>query len=144
VDYSKIKIILVEDNEDDANLTIMGFRSEGLDKNVVLLKDGEEALNYFFDDEAFKQEDLCTSINVILLDLHMPKVDGIQVLKKLKSEERTRKIPVVILTSSDSDPVIDECRKLGADSYIVKPVTTEGFLQVVNSLGRFWSHNYRF
>lgn len=132
---------MVEDNNDDANLTILGFRSEGLDKNVILLKDGEQALDYFFKNN---EEDHCEGVKVILLDLHLPKVDGIEVLKQLKANEKTKSLPVVILTSSDNDPIIEKCRKLGADSYIVKPVTADGFIKIVNSLGRFWADNYRF
>jgi two-component system, response regulator len=143
VDYKKIKIILIEDNFDDANLTIFAFRSESLDKNILHLKDGEEAIKFFFENKSFADQHFCEGINVILLDLHLPKVDGRDVLRQLKQNEKTKEIPVVILTSSNNDPIIEECNRLGADSFIVKPVTADGFIKVINGLGRFWAENNR-
>jgi two-component system, response regulator len=138
-------IILIEDNDDDATLTMRAFREKGLDENVTLLRDGEEALDFIFNHKTVNGEHFAgNETTLILLDLNMPKVDGKEVLEKLKSNEGTKDIPVVILTSSDDDPSIEECRKLGANNYIVKPVTLEGFIKVVNNLGLYWSDSFRF
>lgn len=137
-------IILVEDNVDDAALTLRAFKSKGLDKHITYLKDGEQAIDFIFNNKEFDGGFFTKDTTVILLDLHMPRVSGQEVLKKIKSDPVTKDIPVVVLTSSDDDPSIDECRKLGANHYIVKPVTPEGFLKVVSELGWYWSDSFRF
>lgn len=136
---NKFQIILIEDNPDDANLTIRAFRAKHLDDNVIHLKDGQEALDFFFSNAEFQGQQLNDAItSIVLLDIRMPKVDGIEVLKSLKASEDTKIIPVVMLTSSTEDPMIEKCRDLGADDYIIKPVTYEGFEEVVARLVPYW------
>jgi two-component system response regulator len=127
-----IEILLVEDSLDDADLTIRALKKKNLANNLLHLEDGAEALNFIFSPEGLNMPKL------ILLDLKMPKLSGIQVLKALKSDERTRTIPVVVLTSSKEEPDIKECYALGVNSYIVKPVEFDGFLNAVSELGMYW------
>lgn len=138
MDLSKIEIILVEDNYDDVELTLRAFQKHDLDKNVVVLKDGEEAMQFIFDNKTVNEKHFNSKTKVILLDLNLPKVSGMDILKKLKKEPATKSIPVVILTSSADDPLIKKCKELGASNYIVKPVTLEGFIEVVSRLGFYW------
>lgn len=127
-----VEILLVEDNPDDAGLTIRALRKNNLANNLLHLKDGEEALRFLFDEQK-------TSLpRLILLDLKMPKVDGIDVLRKLKSDPRRRVIPVVVLTSSKEERDIVESYRLGVNAYIVKPVDFEKFYKAVTDLGLFW------
>lgn len=138
MDLSKIEIILVEDNYDDVELTLRAFKKHDLDKNVVVLKDGEEAMQFIFDNKTVNEKHFNFKTKVILLDLNLPKVSGMEILKKLKKNSATKSIPVVILTSSADDPLIKKCKELGASNYIVKPVTLEGFIEVVSRLGFYW------
>ena len=132
-----IEILLVEDNPDDAALTVRALKKQNLANKLVHLKDGAEALDFLYNNG---RADVIAKNGprVILLDLKMPKVNGMQVLEKLKSDERTRAIPVVVLTSSAEDPDIERCYKLGANSYIVKPVEFENFAKTVADLGMYW------
>ena len=130
--YDSVEILLVEDNPDDAGLAIHALKKHNLANKVLHLQDGEEALNYLFSHER-------TSIpKVILLDLKMPKVDGIEVLRKLKSDERRKVIPVVVLTSSREDRDIREAYQLGVNAYIVKPVDFDQFVKAIGEIGFFW------
>lgn len=134
-----IEILLVEDNLYDAELTINELKKNNLANNLVHVTDGEAALEFIF--TPGKEADHLDIINtpkLILLDIKMPKVNGIEVLEKLKSDTRTKMIPVVILTSSKEDPDIKQCYNLGANSYIVKPVNFEGFAQAIQNLGFYW------
>jgi two-component system response regulator len=134
-----IEILLVEDNMNDAELTMRVLRRiKGASFiNVTHLKDGEEAINYFFsDNEEYKQP--AKFPKLILLDLKLPKVDGIQVLKKLKSNDHTKYIPVVIFTSSSEEKDIIESYKLGVNSYVTKPVGYEAFMEAVANLELYW------
>lgn len=134
---NEIEIILVEDNPDDANLTIRALRKKNLANNLIHLKDGQEALEFFFGTgEKRKEPDFRP--RVILLDLKMPRVNGIEVLEKLKHDPATSEIPIVILTSSAEDPDVKRCYELGANSYIVKPVEFENFSKTVSELGLYW------
>jgi two-component system, response regulator len=134
---SPLEIILVEDNLDDAALVIRALKKNNLANKLVHLKDGAEALDFIFGKIA--DEDVQTKApKVILLDLKMPKVNGIEVLEKVKSDPRTKTIPVVILTSSAEDPDIKRCYELGANSYIVKPVEFDNFSKAVADLGCYW------
>ena len=133
-----IEILLVEDNLDDANLTIRALRKNNLANQLRHVKDGQEALDFIFAEGIYSDRELENKPKVILLDLKMPKVDGIEVLRKLKSDERTKIIPVVILTSSKEDPDIQTCYDLGANCYVVKPVDFEAFMNAVAELGLFW------
>jgi two-component system response regulator len=127
-----VDILLVEDNPDDAGLTIRALKKHNLANNLVHLTDGEEALNFLFGEGKNNMPRL------ILLDLKMPKVDGIEVLKRIKSNEEKRIIPVVILTSSKEERDIVESYKLGVNAYIVKPVDFDKFVKAVSDLGLFW------
>jgi two-component system response regulator len=125
-------ILLVEDNPDDAGLTIRALKKNNLANSLVHVTDGEEAINYLFAPGRVALPKL------ILLDLKMPKVDGIEVLRKIKGDEQRRVIPVVILTSSKEERDIVESYKLGVNAYIVKPVDFEKFVKAVTDLGMFW------
>lgn len=127
-----IEILLIEDNPDDAGLAIHALNKYNLANNLLHLHDGEEALEYLFSTEI-------TSIpRVILLDLKMPKVDGIEVLKKIKEDESRKIIPVVVLTSSKEERDILESYKLGVNAYIVKPVDFDKFVKAIAEIGFFW------
>lgn len=133
-----IDIVLVEDNPDDAEMAIRALRKNHLVNNILHLQDGEEALDYLFATGAYAGRNISDVPKVVLLDLKMPKVDGLEVLKKLKSDERTKIIPVVLLTSSKQDRDIAEGYRLGVNSYIVKPVGFENFVKAVSDVGVYW------
>jgi two-component system response regulator len=129
---NEVEILLIEDNPDDADLAIRALRKHKLADNLLHLNDGEEALTYLFSDKI-------TSIpKVILLDLKMPKIDGIEVLRKIKSDEARKIIPVVVLSSSREDRDILESYKLGVNAYIVKPVDYDKFTKAIAEIGFFW------
>ncbi len=135
---SIIEILLIEDNEHDAEMTIRALKKSRITNGVVHLKDGVQALDFLFGTGAFADRDISEKPKVILLDLKMPKVDGIEVLEKIKSSELTKKIPVVVLTSSKENPDIEKCYALGANSYIVKPVDFTGFMEAISNSGMYW------
>lgn len=130
--HNSVEILLVEDNPDDAGLTIHALKKHNLANNLLHLLDGEEALSYLF------SPNLSSIPKVILLDLKMPKVDGIEVLRRIKSDDRLKVIPVVVLTSSKEDRDIVESYKLGVNAYIVKPVDFEKFVKAISEIGLFW------
>lgn len=130
------EILLVEDNKTDAELTIRALRKHNLANKLLWLKDGAEALEFIFDEEKLKNN--IASLKLLLLDLKLPKVDGMEVLKKIKSDERTKIIPVVVFTSSKEDKDIYESYKLGVNSFISKPVEFENFFKVISELGQYW------
>lgn len=134
----KIDIILVEDNTADAELTIRALKKNGIANSLIHLKDGEEALDYIFCRGAYEKRSISDIPKLILLDIKMPKVDGIEVLRKIKSDKRTKIIPVVLLTSSKEEKDIVESYHLGVNSYIVKPVEFDGFVKAVSDLGLYW------
>lgn len=125
------EILLVEDNPNDAELAIRALKKNNLANNLLHLEDGQEALDYLFDDKNEMPK-------LILMDVKMPRVDGIEVLRKLKSDEKRRIIPVVMLTSSKEDKDIVEAYNLGVNAYIVKPVDFDQFVKAVTQLGFFW------
>ena len=127
-----LPILLVEDNPRDAELTLRAFRKHNLANNILVAHDGVEAL------EIINSRTGAERPRVILLDLKLPKLDGLEVLRKLKSDERTRAIPVVIVTSSNQDPDIKTAYDLGANSYVVKPVDFESFMKTMSELGFYW------
>jgi len=133
-----VEILLVEDNLNDAELTVRALRKNNITNELIHLKDGAEALDFIFGTGSYKGRDINNRPKVILLDLKMPKVDGIEVLRKIKENDLTKKIPVVILTSSKEDPDIRTCYELGANSYIVKPVEFDNFQKAVSDLGLYW------
>ena len=134
----EVEILLVEDNQSDAELTIRALTKNHLANKLVHAKDGAEALEFIFAEGKYSDRKVENGPKVILLDLKMPKVSGIEVLRKIKGDERTKKIPVVMLTSSKEDPDIQECYKLGVNSYVVKPVDFEQFIKAVSELGMYW------
>ncbi|MBC7722245.1 MAG: response regulator [Pedobacter sp.] len=133
-----IEILLVEDNLFDAELTIRALKKNNLANNLVHLEDGQEALDFIFAQGIYSHRNIANVPKVILLDLKMPKLTGIQVLQKIKADERTKTIPVVVLTSSNEDPDIEECYRLGVNSYVVKPVQFEKFTSAISALGLYW------
>lgn len=132
------EIVLIEDNASDAELTIRGLKKHNILNDLIHLKDGEEALEYIFATGRYAGRNIEQLPKVILLDLKMPKVGGLEVLKKIKSDERTKMIPVIILTSSKEDKDIEEGYKLGVNSHIVKPVEFENFTKAVSDIGFYW------
>jgi two-component system, response regulator len=134
----EVELLLVEDNKSDAEMTIRALKKNNIVNKIVHLKDGAEALEFIFGEGAFEGRTIENGPKVVLLDLKMPKVNGIQVLERIKGDERTRKIPVVVLTSSKEDPDIQECYRLGVNSYVVKPVKFEAFVKAVSDLGLYW------
>jgi len=135
---NEIEILLVEDNPNDAEMTIRALKKNHMANRIIHLKDGAEALDFIYGKGAFEGRDINAIPKVILLDLKMPKVDGMEVLRNLKSNELTKTIPIVILTSSKEDPDIKACYELGVNSYIVKPVGFENFLKAILELGFYW------
>lgn len=138
MDQQKADILLIEDNIDDADLTIRALKKNNTVFSLIHLKDGEEALDYIFCKGNFANRDSNDLPKIIILDLKMPKIDGIEVLNKLKSDLRTKIIPVIVLTSSNQTKDIQECYRLGANSYIVKPVEFEGFVSTISNIGHYW------
>jgi two-component system response regulator len=135
---NEVEILLAEDNMSDAEMTIRALKKNHLTNKLVHVQDGAEALDFIFAQGKYSDRKVENGPKVILLDLKMPKVNGIEVLKKIKADERTKKIPVVVLTSSKEDPDIRACYDLGVNSYVVKPVEFEPFVTAVSDLGLYW------
>ncbi|MBS1504109.1 MAG: response regulator [Bacteroidetes bacterium] len=135
---NKVEILLVEDNPHDAEMTIRALTKVNLANKLIHVKDGAEALDFIFSKGAYSERDIDDKPKVILLDIKMPKVDGIEVLRQLKSDEKTRSIPVVIMTSSKEEQDIITSYDIGVNSYVVKPVDFEGFAKAVSQLGYYW------
>jgi len=138
MENSIIEIVLVEDNPQDAELTIRAMRKYNLSNRLIHLKNGVEALDFFFARGEYAGKPLTVPPKIVLLDLKMPKVNGIEVLRELKNDPKLSTIPVVVLTSSNEDPDIRTCYELGVNSYIVKPVAFADFLSAVSELGLYW------
>ena len=134
----EVEILLVEDNSSDAEMTIRALKKNNLANKLLHLKDGAEALDFIFAEGEYSNRQVENGPKVILLDLKMPKVNGIEVLKRIKLDERTKKIPVVVLTSSKEDPDIQTCYALGVNSYVVKPVEFDQFHKAISDLGLYW------
>lgn len=134
----EVEILIVEDNQEDAELTKRALTKHNLANKIVHLEDGAEALDFIYAQGNYSERDINQIPRVILIDLKMPKVSGLEVLQKIKSDPRLKKIPVVILTSSAEDPDIKEAYELGANSYIVKPVDFNVFFKTVSDLGLYW------
>ena len=132
------EIIIVEDNPEDSELMMRSLKKNNLSNNLILLEDGELALDFFFRRGKYKERKATKSNLMIFLDLKLPKVDGLEVLRQLKSNKNTKKIPVVIVTSSKQDPDINTAYELGANSYVVKPVDYEKFTETIKQLGLYW------
>jgi len=133
-----IEILLVEDNASDAEMTILALKKNNLANKLLHVKDGAAALDFIFAEGEYADRTVGTNLKVILLDLKMPKVSGLEVLERIRSDERTKFIPVVALTSSKEDPDIKKCYHLGVNSYVVKPVEFEDFQRAISNLGLYW------
>lgn len=133
-----VEILLVEDTPADAELTISALKKYSMVNNLVWVKDGAEALDFLFGTGAYAGRDSACKPKVVLLDLRLPRVSGIEVLRRIKNDERTRLIPVVVLTSSKEDLDVGECYRLGVNSYISKPVSFNEFVKAVSELGLYW------
>ncbi|MBI3977154.1 MAG: response regulator [Chloroflexi bacterium] len=130
-------ILLVEDNPDDEALTLRAFKKSNILNEVVVARDGQQALDFLFGGATGAEDSLDTP-QVILLDLKLPKVDGLEVLRRIRADERTRLLPVIILTSSVEERDLVESYRLGANSYVRKPVDFEQFVEAVRQLGLYW------
>ena len=133
-----IEILLVEDNPNDEELTLYALRKNNITNQIQVVRDGAEALEYIFCTGAFADRQINDPPKVVLLDLKLPKVDGLEVLERIKTDARTRTIPVVVLTSSQEERDIVESYQLGVNSYIVKPVDFEQFNEAVRHIGLYW------
>ena len=137
-ELAQIEVLLVEDNARDAEMTLRSLRKQNFANRVHWVKDGAEALDYMFCEGAYAGRDPQQPPKLVLLDLKMPKVDGIEVLRRLKADERTRRTPVVVMTSSNEERDVVDTYHLGVNSYIVKPVQFEAFLDTVSKIGLYW------
>lgn len=135
---NEVEVLLVEDNPSDAELTMRALKKSNLANKLFHVKDGAEAIDFLFSQGAYTDHRVESGPKVVLLDLKLPKVDGIEVLRKIKSDDRTRKIPVVVMTSSREDRDLNECYQLGVNGYVVKPVEFDDFARAVSQLGLFW------
>ena len=138
METNHIEILLVEDNPNDEELTLYALKKNNIANHIPVVRDGAEALEYLFCAGAYAHREINDPPKVVLLDLKLPKVDGLEVLEQIKADARTRTIPVVVLTSSQEERDIVESYQLGVNSYIVKPVDFEQFIDVVHQLGLYW------
>ena len=142
MEHKTVDILIVEDSIDDANLTIRSLKKNNISNAIFHVSNGAEALDFIFAEGEYSCRANQSKPKLILLDLKMPKVDGLEVLAKIKSHPETKSIPVVILSSSQEDPDIKKCYELGANSFVTKPVQFEGFIKAVKDLGFYWMvHN---
>ena len=139
MDYNEVEILLVEDSIADAEMTIRALKKANLANRLLHLKDGAEALDFLFGRGKYLNGELTNKPKVILLDIKMPRVDGIEVLRQMKSNEITRFIPVVIMTSSAEESDMITSYHLGVNSYVTKPVGFESFAKAISELGLYWA-----
>jgi len=132
------KILLIEDNKDDEILTIKAFRKNNLSNDIMVIRDGEEALDYFSHTGKYNSSEYEELPTFVLLDLKLPKVDGLQILKHIRSDERTKKLPVVVLTTSKEQNDLVMSYELGVNSFVRKPIDFNEFIKAVNQLGMYW------
>jgi two-component system response regulator len=137
-DFNAIEILVVEDNPRDAELTIRALKKNNMANNILVARDGAEALDFFFCRGKFGKRSFTRPPKVVLLDLKLPKVSGLEVLKIVKGDKRTSHIPVVVVTSSKQEPDMKEAYTLGVNSYVVKPVDFDQFVNAMSSLGLYW------
>jgi len=138
ISLEDVEILLVEDNPNDVELTLRALQKQNLSNKVFVVKDGAEALDFIFASGAYSQRKVEKRPKVVLLDLKLPKVDGIEVLRRIKADSRTSPIPVVMLTSSQEERDVVNSYNLGVNSYIVKPVDFSNFVHAVSELGTYW------
>jgi two-component system response regulator len=137
-DFDPVEILIVEDNPQDAELTIRALRKSNLANQIHVAEDGEEALEFIFSRGRYAERQAIKPPKVIFLDLKLPKVSGLEVLKEIKSNPVTKKLPVVVVTSSREDPDVQSAYELGANGYVVKPVEFDDFFESVAQTGHFW------
>ncbi len=137
-DSQVVDILLVEDNPQDAELTLRALKKRNLANHIIVVEDGVEALDFIFARGKFTQREIFQFPKVILLDLKLPKMNGLEVLRAIKSQPKTDSIPVVVVTSSAEDPDIKAAYELGVNSYVVKPVDFDQFSEVMSNLGFYW------
>jgi two-component system, response regulator len=135
---NSMEILLIEDNPEDVELTLRAFRKYHLANKIHVVRDGEEALECLFATGRYAESSQCANTRLILLDLKLPKVDGLEILQRCKSDPRTKNIPVVVLTSSREEQDLIKSYHLGVNSYVVKPVDFQQFTDAVRQLGLYW------
>jgi two-component system, response regulator len=133
-----VEILLVEDNPNDVKLALHAFKANNLANHVHVVRDGAEALEFIFCTDRYSRRNIENGPKMVLLDLKLPLVDGIEVLRRIKADPRTQALPVVVMTSSKEEPDVAECYRLGVNSYIVKPVDFDQFTEAVRQLGCYW------
>ncbi len=138
MDTNIIDILIVEDNKNDLELTLRALKKNNIANHIHVIPDGAEAMDYFFGTGKYLNRNMSQNPKMVILDLKLPKVDGLEILRKIKSDERTKAIPVVILTSSKEESDVVQGYKLGANSFIVKPVDFDKFMVTVRDLGMYW------
>ena len=137
-DIDVVEVLLVEDNPRDAELTIRALKKHNLANQLVHVEDGAEALDFLFARGKYEGLKIDAPPKVVLLDLKLPKINGLEVLRIMKTNERTRSIPVVVVTSSAEDPDVRTAYELGVNSYVIKPVQFEAFMEAMSKLGIYW------
>lgn len=137
-EFNQRVILLVEDNQDDEVLTLRALRKSNIRNPIVVVRDGSEAVDYIFAQGVHAGRDPHIQLQVVLLDIHLPKMDGLAVLRRIREDERTRLLPVVMLTSSNEEQDLDGCYELGVNSYVRKPVGVTDFFEAVRQLGMYW------
>jgi two-component system response regulator len=137
-DENIVDILLVEDNPRDAEMTIRVLKKHGLANRLIHVEDGVQAMDFLFGRGAYQGRQGAASPKVVFLDLKLPKVNGLEVLRAVRADDRTRAIPVVMVTSSAEDPDIKAAYELGANSYVIKPVEFESFMDTMSTLGFYW------
>lgn len=137
-DVQEVELLIVEDNDQDLELALRALKKAKFSNLIQIARDGVEALDYIFCENSHRNRKIDNQPKLVLLDLKLPRVSGIDVLERIKSDPRTKEIPVVVLTSSNQDRDIEYCYQLGVNSYIVKPVDFERFAIAVRDLGMYW------
>lgn len=133
-----IKVLLVEDDPNDEELALVAFRKLGFRNEIKVIREGSEALDYLFNQGVYKDKGASTSLRIILLDLKLPKVDGLEVIKQIKQHNETKTIPIIVLSSSNHESDVRSSYKLGVNSYVVKPVDFDRYVKTVQKLGEYW------
>ena len=137
-DVKAVEVLLVEDNPNDQELTLRALKKKNISNRIHVVNDGAEAIDFLFGTGAYAGRTRQDAPKVVLLDIKLPKVNGIEVLRKVKADAELRKMPIVMLTSSKEEPDVEECYRLGVNSYIVKPVDFDKFTDAVVQLGFYW------
>lgn len=135
---NEVEILLVEDDPNDAALTLRALQKHNLANKIYQVKDGEEAVDFIFATGRYSTRDVDLPPKVIFLDLKLPKLNGLEVLQKIKSDEKTKLIPVVVVTSSQEEKDLQECYRLGVNSFIQKPIAFENFIKAISDAGLYW------